>query len=223
MKKFGILCLALVIALGALGVGYAAWTDTIFIDGTVSTGSVCLNIERFKEYGGCPDEVWGNWVYDGVSVSCPMGYHFEGIVEAPEGKCPATVSFLGVDTDADGKYDELEVTIDNAYPYFAADISFWVCNCGTIPLKIEAPVINQSNWLLIEYGDNIGRQLHPGQCAEISFYVGVTQHEGYESAASGLWIVDDITKPICPQNTPLSFTIDIMGTQWNEYPYTPAP
>ena len=40
MKKIGLLCLALVLALGALGVGYASWTDTITISGTNSTISV---------------------------------------------------------------------------------------------------------------------------------------------------------------------------------------
>jgi hypothetical protein len=219
MKKFGILCLALVIALGALGVGYAAWTDTITIHGTVGTGTLCFGFDpgRISEVGGCPDKNFDSWVWDGYSVSCPMGYHFEGIADAPEDKCPATVSFDPVDEDGDGYADILYVTINDAYPYFCADISFWVCNCGTIPLKIEAPVITQSPFLLIEYGDNIGKQLHPGQCVEISFYVGVTQHEGYEDAASGLWIIDDETKPLCPQGSPLTFAIDIGAIQWNEY------
>ncbi len=221
MKKFGILCLALVIALGTLGVGYAAWTDTIFIDGTVNTGSVVLGFDpgRIDEVGGCPDKNFDTWDYNGHSVSCPPGYSFGGVANAPENKCVADVTFNPIDEDGDGYYDILEVTITDAYPYFVADISFWVCNYGTIPLKIEAPVITQSPWLLIEYGDNIGTQLHPGMCAEISFYVGVTQHEGYFGAGD-LWIIDDESKPICPQDTPLTFTISIMGTQWNEYPYT---
>ena len=32
-RKYGFLCLALVLALGTMGIGYAAWTDTIFING----------------------------------------------------------------------------------------------------------------------------------------------------------------------------------------------
>jgi hypothetical protein len=237
MKKFGLLCLAIVLALGALGVGYAAWTDTIFIEGSVQTGSVCISIQdgSWEEVGGCPDKQWTTWelldVPDPDVTSCPPGYHFVGIGHPapPEDKCVADVSFNPVDSDGDGNWDELEVTINNAYPHLLVDVSFWVCNCGTIPLKIEAPIINQSPFLLIEYGDNIGTQMHPGgTCKEISFRVGVVQHEGYEDAASGLWIVDDPSMPILPQNAgaaggppPLSFTIDIMGTQWNDYPYTP--
>ncbi|HUW44666.1 MAG TPA: hypothetical protein VMW50_02610 [Dehalococcoidia bacterium] len=40
MKKIGLLCLALVLALGALGVGAALWFGWLYIDGTVETGSV---------------------------------------------------------------------------------------------------------------------------------------------------------------------------------------
>ena len=41
MKKIGLICSILVLALGALGVGYAAWTDTVNVTGDMTTGSVC--------------------------------------------------------------------------------------------------------------------------------------------------------------------------------------
>jgi hypothetical protein len=44
MKKIGLLSLTLVMVLGALGIGYAHWTDTITIEGTVCTGSVDINV-----------------------------------------------------------------------------------------------------------------------------------------------------------------------------------
>ena len=53
MRKIGILALALVMAIGALGVGYAAWTDTIYINGTVNTGSVDLNVTELSS-----TEIW---------------------------------------------------------------------------------------------------------------------------------------------------------------------
>ena len=40
MKKIGIICLAVLLALGALGVGYAKWFDTLNIQGTVETGEL---------------------------------------------------------------------------------------------------------------------------------------------------------------------------------------
>ncbi len=49
--RAGILCLALVLGLGGLGVGYAHWTDTLTIGGTVTTGEwgAC---ETAYAYGG---------------------------------------------------------------------------------------------------------------------------------------------------------------------------
>jgi len=42
MKKIGLICLALVMALGGLGVGYAMWSDTLTITGNVNTGEVVV-------------------------------------------------------------------------------------------------------------------------------------------------------------------------------------
>lgn len=216
MKKIALLVLALVVALGALGVGYAAWTDDVTISGSVATGELdlCIKPGTITEVGGCPDKNWHGWIQSPGEESCPPGYAFDQIFLAPEGKCPATVSFTEI-LDAEGKIQGYTVTINDAYPYFLADISFYVCNCGTIPLKIQAPVISQNPSLVIQYGDNIGRQLHRGQCVEISYMVGVTQHEGYFNG-QGVWIVDDVNAPLTPMNTPLSFTIMLSGIQWNE-------
>ena len=49
MKKIGILCLALVMALGSLGVAYAAWQETLTMSGTVDTGTVDIEIVGYSE------------------------------------------------------------------------------------------------------------------------------------------------------------------------------
>ena len=38
--KLGAMFLISVLALAGIGMGYAAWTDTITIDGTINTGNV---------------------------------------------------------------------------------------------------------------------------------------------------------------------------------------
>ena len=49
--KVGILCLALVLGLGSLGIGYAMWSDTLTVDVTIGTGEwgTC---ETAYAYGG---------------------------------------------------------------------------------------------------------------------------------------------------------------------------
>jgi hypothetical protein len=48
MKKIALICMALVVALGGLGVGYAMWKDEVTINGSVTTGSVNLDIESIS-------------------------------------------------------------------------------------------------------------------------------------------------------------------------------
>jgi len=44
MKKIVIICLALVLAIGCMGVGYALWSDSLYLEGRIETGEVdvCL-------------------------------------------------------------------------------------------------------------------------------------------------------------------------------------
>jgi predicted ribosomally synthesized peptide with SipW-like signal peptide len=48
MRKIGFIILALVLALGSIGIGYAAWTDTVTLEGTVKTGSVDINVVGYS-------------------------------------------------------------------------------------------------------------------------------------------------------------------------------
>jgi len=50
MKKIGLLCLALVLALGAVGVGHALWSETLYIEGTVETGELALEWSQGDPY-----------------------------------------------------------------------------------------------------------------------------------------------------------------------------
>ena len=63
MKKIGLICLALVLTLGALGVGYAAWTAEVAINGTVQTGSLDLVVIRTNGDDVYKDLARGELVY----------------------------------------------------------------------------------------------------------------------------------------------------------------
>ena len=45
MRKIILISLALILALGSLGVGYAMWSDTVTVDGPVTTGTLNLSFD----------------------------------------------------------------------------------------------------------------------------------------------------------------------------------
>lgn len=53
MKKIALISLVLVLAMGTLGVGYALWSDTLYIEGEVNTGEV--DVGFYCDWGVCSD------------------------------------------------------------------------------------------------------------------------------------------------------------------------
>ena len=108
-EKIGILSLVLVLALGALGVGFAQWTETLNVGGSASTGSLQLGLTS----RGCNDNETGP---DVGTISC-----------AQTGGGP------GYD------YTEYTITVSNAYPGYVGWCCFDIENIGTIPAKVCVP------------------------------------------------------------------------------------
>jgi hypothetical protein len=148
MKKIGLFCLALVLALGALGVGYASWTDTIFIDGTVNTGSVDIEV---IEYSGMwmwklPGHTPEYYLTDNVSYQPPAS---PDPSVYPEGYL---VAYAKAEEGASGA-DYIDVTFDKLFPLDGVpfegddgDLRYWWCADfivhynGTIPAIAEAEI-----------------------------------------------------------------------------------
>jgi hypothetical protein len=215
MRKIGLLILALIMALGSLGVGYAMWFDDVTVEGTIETGMLVLCIQDYPSYGevvscalpggGYGDKNWSGWVSQSGSISCPPSHKFNSIFCV--NKDVAWIEFIPVfDEIPIHHIKELQVIIHNAYPYFLGHVSFEVCNCGNIPIHVGPWIFTQDPSLLIQLNNGAG-QLEPGECHEVSFYVGVTQ-----------WLNNDPTQELTPQGTDLFFTISLTGYQWNEYP-----
>jgi hypothetical protein len=118
MKKIGLVCLALVLAMGALGVGYAHWSQTLYINGTVETGTFIvawseLNVYEDDEYlekdvGSCDGsmDVW---------------------------KASKVDPLTGLTIDG---YEKVVVSVSNAYPGYFVHIVLAVDNFGTIPAHV---------------------------------------------------------------------------------------
>ena len=204
LKRSAYVTLSLVILLAIMGVGYALWSETLVISGNAETGELdwelkgpinCMDHDGDKDHNA--DCNWNFWQVD-KDVGGPT-------------------SLTLIDTDTDGDDDTLNVTLVNAYPGYAEEISFYIHNCGTIPLKVWKVVINGyvlyetnttdtvfldlnndgKNDVKVRWGDHLGVQLEPCESGEISFSILVLQD--------------------APQDQNLHFTITFTAVQWNEY------
>jgi len=198
----------MVLMLGLLmsGLAYATWSETLWISGSVATGEVDWEFvpsnESYKDHGlDWTSDVGMNeiWQLDKDVGSTTIGYR---------------------DTDLDGDADTMDITLNNVYPCYFEHISFMVrCN-GTVPIIYQQADFYVNEILVrtmtsigyftldlsgdgyadveIYWGDSFGTQLHNGNSLDISFNIHVLQE--------------------APQSAELSFSVELIAVQYNEYP-----
>ena len=153
MKKIGLLCLSLVLALGLMGGGLAYWTDVLYISGTVATGELDLAFTN-AETDDNEDE---------VSLGFDVGWN--------------EVSLS--DTDDDGDLDQAVITVHNAYHSFKCITWFTVENVGTIPVHITVTVTSSDPELDISISDDpTSTIIQPGESVifDVTCHVLSTAH-----------------------------------------------
>jgi hypothetical protein len=147
MKKIGLLALVLVFALGALGVGYAHWSQTLYIDGTVNTGEVKVALRDAGTNSG-PQTLYPLF----PEWSCPpdvdAGFDQELDAEVCYDKDVAEITSTNVTSKCEKEdpfgaglvkwYETEKITITNAYPSFSPGWFTMITNCGTIPVKVSS-------------------------------------------------------------------------------------
>jgi hypothetical protein len=144
MKKTGLLLLVLVLAMGALGVGYAHWSGELDIDGTVYTGSFGAELTQDNGIFGyaIDDELIG-------AESCtwqPPPFYFW----ADQGKTQDNGHAICVLTDEkklgydySGSYnDTMVITVTDAYPCYNVWVPVDVHCTGTVPIKVWYVITN---------------------------------------------------------------------------------
>lgn len=226
INKMAAVFIASIFALSGLGVAYAAWTDTITITGTVTTGSLCweftdcdlMDDDQPVDPGGDYPTAYPDFTCNpGFTLEPGLGYFWELDKNVGWGEQDIT------DPDGDGCYDTLEVTLHNVYPCYFNELTFYINNCGTIPFKVDHILVNGVKYYSgiphitfdlngndvddfeIEWKDNFGYQMEPGAPSpEFSFWMHVLQDE--DPAFQG---------------GSFTFTIEVVCIQWNAYTGSP--
>jgi predicted ribosomally synthesized peptide with SipW-like signal peptide len=211
MKKIGLLMLVMVIALGALGIGYASWTDQINVTGTVSTGSVNIDVTGYS----------GTWVYKvpGDIKNKEIWIHRGNVAmpfDPPAGSFEVAHSVALPDGD-----DAIKVEFVNIFPDIDFEADATVTSTGSIPVIINVvltgltgdfealePYITVNYEVIpsIEKANGIGNtiigpvQLHQGDSVHIVMTLKIPEDSDLMNLSG-------------------TFTAKITAIQWNEYEY----
>ena len=211
MKKIGLLCLALILAVGAMGVGYSLWSDSLYVEGWIETGSLC-------------------WEWTGVSTTDPgppIGAVMDQNCRPGFAGPPPYYWYSGKDVGYTNAWivdpHTIELTMVNVYPCYFVAVSVYTHNCGTIPLHFERVIIRS------DYGEHIIDWYQPDRyptmeldldgdgAPDIEFswgnHIGDQYHPCDDSGEISFWI--HVMQP-APQGATLTFQVILEAVQYNE-------
>lgn len=108
----GVLVMILVLGLVTLGLGYGLWSKILYINGTVATGN--------------------------VDVELSLGEFGDNEVEKDVGTCLAELLMIDEATQP----NKIRVTVTNAYPSYECWVTFDVHQKGSIPVLVYQPIFS---------------------------------------------------------------------------------
>jgi hypothetical protein len=190
MRKIGLFIIAIVLALGALGTGYAFMTQDIHVNAAVETGYVQASFTN---------------VYPGPTFA-DLGTTSTGVAWYTESLDTSNGGYLG---------DTLEVTLSNAYPGMTAVIPVQLKNTGSLPIGQIGGVATAIN-LPTDSEDNVSTVVltaAPGYTLEGELAVGSTMNALITVAVPFGASSND---PVFAQNntTSYGFNMTITSTQF---------
>jgi hypothetical protein len=228
MKKIGIVALVLVLALGAIGVGYAHWSQTLKITEEVNTGKFCVGILDIGTDDPGPSLADGGLVYPTVPAEGTVDPGYTKNVASADSYNVGDVKCTHEGVDF---YHEVREVIKNAYPSYRSTIFLLFANCGTVPAKGSggfvqkvvsdpmglAPYVEFEYW---EMQDDTGVVASGSTVAELDAALKAYQLD----PCNRLWLI--ITKHItqqigdvmAPQEATVVFEETVVWNQWNYIP-----
>lgn len=156
MKKLSLICLALIVCLGGLGIGYAAWTDDIAISGTVNTGTLDLEVVNQSNTWVWKDVVTGELIrlhqyeYDPLNDVPPTASSI--LVAYADADCPIGTPATPDDTVVvtfGNLFPNLDLAGDEVFGSYCAD--FLLHYNGSVPAMVSLGDITVSEPLLEPY------------------------------------------------------------------------
>jgi hypothetical protein len=209
MKKMGLIGLALVLALGALGVGYALWSQQLTITGSTTTGSLSAGF----------GEIQYNDMYEDPPGS---GFFVPGEVE---GKDVASISHTVSEWFTDPITNKsaptrLSIAITDAYPCYWAAITFRVKNLGTVPIMIYQIIISDPTGELV-WDDILKALVNPVSGEEIINFQFVNMYGEQIDPCDPLGEKAELdlhVKQPAIQGHTYYFEMSLRAIQWNEFP-----
>jgi len=177
-NKLGIIFMGLIIIAACLGVGYAVWSDSITIYGTINTGNVSWEIIDYS----------GTWVYkDMITDECVVS------------EVPLSNTDLLLVAYAEAKPgiedNDIHIVFDNLFPFILFKTDIVIRYTGTIPGKIsdiDYSYTSTNNWIeqLITSGDiyvtirdidgndvELGYQLHKNDEIRVEHWINISQKQ----------------------------------------------
>ncbi|MDY6833623.1 MAG: hypothetical protein SVY53_02335 [Chloroflexota bacterium] len=189
--KVGLLGLILLVCITATGTASARWADSASVEGMVQTGDIDWS---FVECSFTSKDIGPDWICD------------DGFTSIRQIAClnnqGETTGILN-DTDGDGDRDTLVVDLhkrpceDWSNDYYN-EMSVTLTNNGTIPIKLQNPVLNwQSNtisvptgvvltllqpecnnpWIEFRWNSKSGVQLEPNETMTLTFEIRMLQKQ----------------------------------------------
>ena len=225
--------IVMIFMLSGLGVAYAAWFDTIHINGTAQTGSLCWHfttVELRDELA--PVNFGGDFPVpeDDADYTCFPGFAYNPAYEDYFWHLDKNVGWGALDkmdTDGDGYSDTVYLWLNNTYPCYFNELTMYLRNCGTIPLKINNVVIEDTNgntYYLDSGEPYIALDLNNNGVDDFELwwneaYWGYQVHPGSRSPELSLWMHVLQDEDPAFQDGSFGFYVYITAVQWNEYPY----
>ncbi|MDH4367183.1 MAG: hypothetical protein OEV57_03485 [Dehalococcoidia bacterium] len=96
-SRLGMLSVALLLALCVTGVGYAAWTDTAVIDGTMEMGHIEVELSEGVSSENVTASIVYHTIHLGINAGCGGDYQYLGFDIHNIGTLPVRIQDITID------------------------------------------------------------------------------------------------------------------------------